>query len=207
MFEKFWDFDRDPHSHHRAMGGPRSRWGRGRWGGPMHGRGHGFGGFDFFDPPARADRGGVRYLVLDAIAEQPRHGYQIIQSIEERSEGAYRPSPGVVYPTLQLLEELGHAKISEQEARKVYAITDEGRKDLADHRSEVDEFYERQADSAWPRQMQEFGELMQRGAHLLKTFQRAARRGRLSPKTQERIRAVLDDAIRQIDEILGKDER
>src|SRR5690242_9664833 len=133
MFERFWDFGAGPQPRDPAMGGPRSRWGRGAWGRPMSGRGPGFG--DFFEPPPRADRGGVRYLVLDAIADRPRHGYEIMQAIEERSGGAYRPSPGVVYPTLQLLEELGHAQISEQEARKVYAITDAGRTDLAEHKS------------------------------------------------------------------------
>src|SRR5579871_1914687 len=73
-------------------------------------------------PTPRADRGLVRYLVLDAIAQQPRHGYEIIQVIGEKSGGAYRPSPGVVYPTLQMLEELGHARTVEKDDRKVYTI-------------------------------------------------------------------------------------
>lgn len=67
------------------------------------------------DPPPRAERGEIRYLVLDAIKERPRHGYEIIQHIEERAGGTYRPSPGVIYPTLQMLEELGHASVVERE--------------------------------------------------------------------------------------------
>ena len=66
---------------------------------------------DFFGgPPPRVDWGVVRCLVLDAIAKQPRYGYEVITAIEERSSGTYRPGPGVVYPTLQMLEELGHAR-------------------------------------------------------------------------------------------------
>src|SRR5271170_842301 len=61
-------------------------------------------------PAPRCERGFVRWLVLDAIAAQPRHGYEIIQAIAEKSRGSYRPSPGVVYPTLQMLEDVGHAR-------------------------------------------------------------------------------------------------
>src|SRR4051794_6060728 len=85
------------------------RWGRGR-GGP--GGPEAWAGMwnEWFRGPApRAERGTVRWLVLDAIASQPRHGYEIIQAIGDKSGGAYKPSPGVVYPTLQMLEELGHA--------------------------------------------------------------------------------------------------
>src|SRR5215472_8942099 len=113
-------------------------------GGPYYGR-RGYGRGDFVEmfgsffggPPPRAERGNVRYLVLDAIAAQPRHGYEIIQHIEERSGGAYRPSPGVVYPTLQMLEELEHARVDDREGKKVYAITAAGKKDLADHQEDV----------------------------------------------------------------------
>src|ERR1044071_5710680 len=69
-------------------------------------------------PPPRAERGEIRFLVLDAIKERARHGYEVIQHIEERAGGSYRPSPGVIYPTLQLLEELGHARVVDQDGRK-----------------------------------------------------------------------------------------
>ncbi len=91
----------------------------------------------------------MRYLVLDAIARQPRHGYEIIQAIEERSSGTYRPSPGVVYPTLQMLEELGHAKLEESEARKVYTITADGKQDLKGHSDEVEDFYADAGEGSW----------------------------------------------------------
>jgi len=190
------EWPREGHRHAHWAGGHR-----GRFGGRGPGRGASWFG-DFFGPPPRADRGGVRYLVLDAIADRDRHGYEIIQVIEERSAGAYRPSPGVVYPTLQLLEELGHAKLSEGAERKIYAITDEGRRDLEAHRDEVKDFYERFDDAAWERQIEEFGDLMRQASRLFKTFKRAARRGQLTSAKQARIREVLDDAVQRIEVIL-----
>jgi DNA-binding PadR family transcriptional regulator len=72
------------------------------------------------------DHGELRLVVLALIAEQPRHGYEIIKAIEERTAGTYSPSPGVIYPTLTMLEELGHATVAEQAGKKLYAITPEG---------------------------------------------------------------------------------
>jgi DNA-binding PadR family transcriptional regulator len=187
----------------------RERWNfgrRGGWGGShRHGPPDWF--FDFFGPPPRADRGNVRYLVLDAIATQARHGYEIIQSIEERSKGAYRPSPGVIYPTLQLLEELGHARVVEQESRKVFSITEEGTRDLEAHRSEVAEFYERFEDRGWEEQAEHYGDVIKRAAQLFKTFKRAARRGGVSLAAQAKVRKIMDEAVQQIEKILEEDAR
>src|ERR1044071_2772018 len=109
------------------------------------------------DPPPRAERGEIRYLVLDAIKERPRHGYEVIQHIEERAGGSYRPSPGVIYPTLQMLEELQHAHVVERDGKKVYAITDVGKTDLETNRTSVDEFYARfTEDQPWESYAEDF---------------------------------------------------
>jgi DNA-binding PadR family transcriptional regulator len=204
MFGKMWDFENHHHGHHGPFAaGPR----RGPWGGGgPRGRRGGMDWGDFFGPPPRAERGGVRYLVLDAIATQPRHGYEVIQAIEERSKGTYRPSPGVVYPTLQLLEEMRHVTLSEQEGRKVYAITDVGKADLEAHRDEVTDFYERSDEGAWERHAEEIGERMQQVAQLFKVFRRASRRGRISTKAQKAVGEVVDDAVKRIREIIEQDE-
>lgn len=169
-------------------------------------RGRGFRGgrSDFFSelfggPPPRADRGVVRYLILDALSQQPRHGYEVIQAIEERSAGTYRPSPGVVYPTLQLLEELGHARVEEQEARKVYALTDEGREDLAEHADEVRDFYDHAGEASWDDFAEELTELTQRAGRMFKALGRAGRRGRLTPAMMKKVKVVLDEAIAKIE--------
>jgi DNA-binding PadR family transcriptional regulator len=105
--------------------GPPGRGFRGRRGGP-------FGG------GRRLADGDLRLIVLALLAEQPRHGYDIIKALEERSSGAYSPSPGVVYPTLTYLEEAGYVTAVSEGSRKVYAITEDGRTHLAANRDIAD---------------------------------------------------------------------
>ena len=88
--------------------------------------------------------GDLRLVILRLIAEKPRHGYEIIKEIEERVAGAYSPSPGVIYPTLTLLEELGYVAVSPGEgARKLHEITEAGQAFLAANRSAVDALFAR----------------------------------------------------------------
>jgi len=90
--------------------------------GPGFGRGHGHGR----GPWSRARRGDVRTAILLLLADEPMHGYQIMQRLEEKSGGAWRPSPGSVYPTLQLLEDQGIIKGEESEGRRVFSLTEGG---------------------------------------------------------------------------------
>jgi DNA-binding PadR family transcriptional regulator len=71
-------------------------------------------------------RGNVKFAILDLLKEKPRHGYDIIREMEERSGGMYSPSPGVIYPTLQALEDQDFVSSAEQDGKKVYSITEEG---------------------------------------------------------------------------------
>lgn len=105
------------------------RWGRGH----RHGR-HG-GRKRLFE------QGDLRWAALALIAEKPRHGYELIKAIEEASGGAYAPSPGVIYPTLTLLEELGYAKVEAGDGKKLYSITPEGTAVLEAHKAEVDALF------------------------------------------------------------------
>ena len=73
------------------------------------------------------DHGDLRFLILQLIAEGPKHGYELIKAIEEKLGGSYSPSPGVIYPTLTLLEDLRYATVSTRDgSRKCYAITRNG---------------------------------------------------------------------------------
>ena len=93
--------------------------------------------------------GDLKLLLLALIEQQPRHGYELIRTIEEMFHGHYSPSPGAVYPTLTMLEEMGHATVeNEQGGRKLYAITDEGRAFLNANRAAVDAMTERNRHSA-----------------------------------------------------------
>jgi DNA-binding PadR family transcriptional regulator len=83
--------------------------------------------------------GDLRLLLLALIEQQPRHGYELIRIIEDMFQGHYSPSPGAIYPTLTMLEELGYAQIeNEQGNRKLYAITGEGKSFLDENRAEVE---------------------------------------------------------------------
>lgn len=112
-----------------------------------HGRGGGGGRFGLGRLFAQGD---LRLVILQLIAEKPRHGYELIKGIEERVGGAYSPSPGVIYPTLTLLEELGHVTASLDEGggtRKLHAITAEGRTFLAENRTAVEALLARMAEA------------------------------------------------------------
>jgi DNA-binding PadR family transcriptional regulator len=76
-------------------------------------------------------RGDIRTAVLAVLAEEPGHGYDVIQRLEEKTDGAWRPSPGSVYPTLQLLEDEGRLRSVERDAKRVYEITAPGREEAS----------------------------------------------------------------------------
>jgi DNA-binding PadR family transcriptional regulator len=186
------------------FGGGRGPRGRGPHGSGRRGGDGGRGWPDLFgDRPPRAERGGVRYLVLAAIAETPRHGYEIMAVIEERSGGNYRPSPGVIYPTLQMLEELGHVRVSERDGKKIYAITAAGTRDLEDHRDEVDSFYE-QSEDVWSDHQDALRDVMDRVRRLLRAFRRAARRGRLNQARLSRVKTILDEAVSKLEALFDE---
>ena len=85
----------------------------------------------------RARRGDVRAALLVLLAEEPRNGYQLMQEIEDRSGGAWRPSPGSVYPTLQQLEDEGLIATRDREGQRVFDLTDEGRARVAERPSDA----------------------------------------------------------------------
>src|SRR6266513_3959445 len=80
----------------------------------------------------------LQLIILALLAEKPSHGYEIIKALEERSGGFYAPSPGMVYPALTYLEELGYASVESEGAKKLYSISDEGREYLEQNRGVVD---------------------------------------------------------------------
>jgi len=124
--------------------GRRERWGFGGfgeswWGLNPRGRGHWRGRVGRL-----FEQGDLKYVILRLLEEKPRHGYEIIKDLEARFGGAYAPSPGTVYPTLTMLEDMGYARVVPEEGgKKIYEITDEGRKHLAEHSTTVNDIFER----------------------------------------------------------------
>ncbi|MFN8467808.1 MAG: PadR family transcriptional regulator [Caldilineaceae bacterium] len=91
----------------------------------------------------RARRGDARYILLDALRDGPKHGYEIIKTLEERSGGRYVPSPGTVYPTLQYLEDQGFVRATEETDRRIYQLTDAGQAELDAQAPQVTAFWAR----------------------------------------------------------------
>lgn len=122
--------------------GKRGRWrweGFGDWAGQPggHGRWRGRAARLF-------EQGDLKYVILRLLEEKPRHGYEIIKELESRFGGSYAPSPGTVYPTLTMLEDLGYARVVPEEGgKKIYEITDEGRRHLAEHSTTVNDIFDR----------------------------------------------------------------
>jgi len=85
----------------------------------------------------------MKYVILKLLNEKPMHGYEVMKALEDRLRGCYSPSPGTVYPTLQWLEDESLVKSREVEGKKVYEITDAGRKFLREHRDIIDEIFDR----------------------------------------------------------------
>src|ERR1700722_3634744 len=141
LHEHLHEYYRGCHGRDEARGERHrddQRGGFGDFGGGRHGFRGGRGG-----PMRFFGAGDLRYVILQQIAEKPSHGYEIIKSIQERLGGMYAPSPGVVYPMLTMLEEMGHATVVSDGARKLYTITEEGSKSLAENKAAVEAIFAR----------------------------------------------------------------
>jgi DNA-binding PadR family transcriptional regulator len=148
------------------------------------------------------DGGELRLVLLKLIADEPRHGYDLIRAIEEMTGGAYAPSPGVVYPTLTMLDEMG--LIGEQESegtKKRFAATDDGRRHLDERRDEVDALIDR-LESVGGRRQRWGGSPVWRSVTNLGTAMRLRiERGDLSENTMHDIAELIDDLARKIERL------
>jgi DNA-binding PadR family transcriptional regulator len=169
--------------HHRGRGGPFGPWGPG-----FGGRGG-----------PRARRGDVRAALLVLLAEEPRNGYQLMQEIEQRSDGVWRPSPGSVYPALQQLEDEGLVRV-EGEGRKAYTLTDEGRTYVEANAAELgtpwDAVKGDMGEGAW----ELMGAMRQIGAALFQLTHSG------TEEQRQQAREVLADTRRALYRILAEDE-
>ena len=185
-----------------AMGGP------GGWG--DFGRGF---GSDFGSDSPRGGPGGprgrrrmfgggeLRLLLLKLIADEPRHGYQLIKAIEELTGGDYAPSPGIVYPSLSMLEDLGFVtEAHSPEAKRTFDATDEGRAYLAENQEEADKLLERLTamDKGKTEQRPEIGRAIGNMMHALKN--RVSRDGWNEALLKDVV-DILDDAAKKIERL------
>jgi DNA-binding PadR family transcriptional regulator len=178
FFRHSHDHDRHGHGHGHGESG------RGRFfGRHMHGGGFGRREGRMFDG------GELRLVILALVAEKPRYGYEIIKALGERVGGDYSPSPGVVYPTLTLIEEMGYASASQDQAgRKLYTVTPEGQAYLAANKAQVDAIFAR-LDSGNEDRYADGGSVL-RAMLNLRAAVRLRVRGRAA--TAEQLRAIAD---------------
>ena len=149
------------------------------------------------------EQGDLKLVILRLLDEKPRHGYEIIKDLEERSGGRYAPSPGTVYPTLTMLEEMGYARSVDEGGRKVYSITDEGRAYLKEHQVTVDDVFERLSELG----ASIFGDAV-RPAHeamadVGRAYWRATMRQRATPETITKVTEILRRAAAELDGLAG----
>jgi DNA-binding PadR family transcriptional regulator len=152
------------------------------------------------------ESGELRLVLLELISEQPRHGYDLIRAIEEMTGGEYAPSPGVVYPTLTLLQDMGLIEEAAGEgARKPFQITEAGRMHLEENADDTDELMERLRDLA-PGDEQTAGPAIGRAVRNLMTAlkHRIGREG-LDDDLLHEIAAILDEAAQRIERIKSAD--
>jgi DNA-binding PadR family transcriptional regulator len=185
------------------FGGPawqRHRGGRWGFGFPFEG----FGGERRGGPLPRVDRGDVKILVLSVLRDGPKHGYEVMRAIETRTGSAYTPSPGVVYPTLQMLEDLGHVRAGEGGELKTYELTDAGRAYLDENKAAEQEAWAQFEGHNWQNMFPGFGTEEQRQVRdemveLGKSLFAGGRVFRADAARLTRVRDALKNARQQVD--------
>ncbi|NNM75852.1 helix-turn-helix transcriptional regulator [Sphingomonas sp. ID1715] len=166
--------------------------------------------FDMGEELGRRGRGGrrrrmfdgdeLRLVLLKLIADQPRHGYDLIRDIEERTGGAYAPSAGVVYPTLTMLDEMGQIEAVSEGSRRQYAATDAGRAHLAEREEEVAELIARLDALGEERNRVDRAPIRRATANLFSALAHRVARGDTDTLAHE-IAEVIDEAARRIERL------
>jgi DNA-binding PadR family transcriptional regulator len=136
------------------------------------------------------------------VAEKPRHGYEIIKAIEERVAGAYSPSPGVIYPTLTLLEELGYATVSDGEGgKKLHTITEQGRAFLDTNRSTLNALHARMDEASRANESGSAPQILRAMENLRMALRLRLSRGPLTSEQTDAMAAALDAAASAVEKL------
>ena len=193
------------HAMHRAVR-QAMRHGMHRGGG--RGFGHGFGGRHGHDDDGRGrrqrmfDSGELRLVLLKLIADEPRHGYDLIRRIEELTGGAYAPSPGVIYPTLTLLDDMGLIEAQQSEgAKKLFAITDAGTAELEANKESAERLIARLADIGEERQRTDSASVRRAMGNLKAVLMNRLGERDLKDATLHDIVALIDEAAQKIERL------
>jgi DNA-binding PadR family transcriptional regulator len=160
------------------------------------------GRFFHHEPPmvTSFQKGDLKYVILSLIKDKPRYGYEVIKALEEKSHGFYAPSPGVVYPTLQMLEEMGYAGSTERDGKKVYTITEEGITFLVKNIDLADEVHKQMMHYWGTEKMEDMGRMMEEIMKLRELMISGLQNA--DSEKIERVRKVITKSYEDIEEIL-----
>lgn len=152
----------------------------------------------------RVDRGDVKFLILSVLDDGPKHGYEVIREIEQRTQGAYVPSAGTVYPTLQMLEDVGHVRSELKDERRVYELTEAGRAYLKENGESTSQAWEQFQGRPWRGPFAggfaaEQHELHEEIRGLMRAIFAEGRIYRADAKTAAQVREALRAARQQVD--------
>jgi DNA-binding PadR family transcriptional regulator len=148
----------------------------------------------------RRRRGDVRAAILALLDERPMHGYEMIQELEQRSDGMWRPSAGSIYPTLQLLEDEGLISGEDHEGKRRFTLTDAGREAAAKRPSDRPPPWEQAAEGADDERQELFASIKQFAPAVIQIAQVG------TPDQAQRAKAILDDARKKLYAILAEEE-
>ena len=141
-------------------------------------------------------RGDIRTALLSALTDGPAHGYELIRRLEEKSGGTWRPSPGSVYPTLQLFEDEGLVRSEERDGKRVYELTEAGQAEAAERA-------ERMGSATWEDDDNEFHRLMKSAVQVVVAAKQIARMG--DPAQLERATTAIRATSKELYKILSED--
>lgn len=148
------------------------------------------------------DSGELRLVLLKLIADEPRHGYDLIRQVEELTGGAYAPSPGVVYPTLTLLDDMGLIEARQAEgAKKLFALTEAGTAHLAENAAQVEALIARLADVGAERARTDSASVRRAMGNLREVLIHRLRHEEVAKETLYEIVALIDEAVQKIERL------
>jgi DNA-binding PadR family transcriptional regulator len=160
--------------------------------------------FEFEKHSRLFEKGDLKYVILDLLKDKPSHGYEIIRALEERFHGMYSPSAGSIYPTLQLLEDMGYVKSAEQDGKKVYTITDEGKKFLSEREETMDKIRGHMREWWGSSNREEMRDTMREWRDVARLY--ASKAHGLSPEKMTKIKGIITQACRDIEKTLSEEK-
>ena len=149
------------------------------------------------------EKGDLKYVILGLLKDKPAHGYEIMRALEDSFHGFYAPSAGSVYPTLQMLEDMGYVKSTERDGKKVYTITPQGEQFLKERKETIDKIKDHMHDWQRPHDFEGFRETVQDLRAIGGLVAREARD--LKQEDWGRIKEVVGRTRSDIEDILGKE--